>query len=88
MQAIAEALCRDIPMNVCVTAYNKSFECSRIKELAGMFPDLSEHFIKYQREYQRFTGSISGRSVIITGRWEDHFQLKVFCRRYFRMIRN
>lgn len=33
LRAIAEALCRDIPMNVCVTAYNKSFECSRIKEL-------------------------------------------------------
>ena len=34
-RAIAEALCRDIPMNVCVTAYNKSFECDRIKELAS-----------------------------------------------------
>ena len=45
MRAIAETLCRDIPMNVCVTAYNKSFECSRIKELAGLFPDLSEHLI-------------------------------------------
>ena len=45
LRAIAEALCRDIPMNVCVTAYNKSFECSRIKELAGMFPDLSEHLL-------------------------------------------
>ena len=32
-------------MNVCVTAYNKSFECSRIKELAGMFPDLAEHLL-------------------------------------------
>ena len=45
LRAIAEALCRDIPMNVCVTAYNKSFECSRIKELAGLFPDLSEHLL-------------------------------------------
>lgn len=45
LRAIAEALCRDIPMNVCVTAYNKSFECSRIKELAGMFPDLAEHLL-------------------------------------------
>ena len=45
LRAIAEALYRDIPMNVCVTAYNKSFECSRIKELAGMFPDLSEHLL-------------------------------------------
>ena len=32
-------------MNVCVTAYNKAFECTRIKELAAAFPDLSEHLL-------------------------------------------
>lgn len=42
---IAEALCRDIPKNVCVTAYNKQFECGRIGELAEFFPDLSEHLL-------------------------------------------
>ena len=42
---IAEALCRDIPMNVCVMAYNKAFECTRLKELAETFPDLSEHLL-------------------------------------------
>ncbi len=42
---IAEALCRDIPMNVCVTAYNKAFECTRLRELAETFPDLSEHLL-------------------------------------------
>lgn len=47
-RAIAERLCEDIPMNVCVTAYNKSFECSRIKELAGYFPDLSEHLLNIE----------------------------------------
>ena len=40
---LAEHLCKDIPMNVCVTAYNKAFECTRIKELAETFPDLAEH---------------------------------------------
>ena len=44
-RSIAEALCRDIPMNVCVTAYNKQFECGRLKELAETFPDLSEHLL-------------------------------------------
>ena len=44
-RAVAEALCRDIPMNVCVTAYNKTFECTRLKELAEFFPDLSEHLL-------------------------------------------
>ena len=42
-RAIAESLCNDIPLNVCVTAYNKAFECTRIKELAEAFPDLSGH---------------------------------------------
>ena len=32
-------------MGVCVTAYNKSFECSRLKELAETFPDLEEHLL-------------------------------------------
>lgn len=45
MRAIAESLCNDIPMDVCVTAYNKAFECSRIKELAELFPDLSVHLL-------------------------------------------
>ena len=40
---VAEALCRDIPENVCVTAYNKSFECTRLRELAAAYPDLSAH---------------------------------------------
>lgn len=42
---ISEALCRDIPMNVCVTAYNKQFECTRLRELAETFSDLSEHLL-------------------------------------------
>ena len=44
-RALAERLCEDIPMNVCVTAYNKAFECTRIKELAETFPDLAEHLL-------------------------------------------
>ena len=42
-RAIAERLCEDIPMNVCVTAYNKGFECGRLNELADTYPDLAEH---------------------------------------------
>lgn len=42
---LAEALCRDIPADACVTAYNKSFECGRLTELAEAFPDLSAHLL-------------------------------------------
>lgn len=47
-RALAERLCADIPMNVCVTAYNKAFECTRIKELAETFPDLAEHLLNIE----------------------------------------
>jgi len=40
---IAEALCRDIPVDVCSTAYNMSFEKMVLKKLAELFPDLAEH---------------------------------------------
>ena len=42
---LAEQLCRDIPMNVCTLAYNKMFECGRIRELAAMYPDLAVHLL-------------------------------------------
>ena len=44
-RALAEQLCHDIPRDVCVTAYNKSFECGRIQELADAYPDLREHLM-------------------------------------------
>ena len=45
MRPLAEQLCKDIPMNVCTLAYNKGFECTRIKEMAEAFPDLAEHLL-------------------------------------------
>ena len=42
-RSLAEALCRDIPMNVCTMAYNDPFEKTRIKEMAKAFPDLAPH---------------------------------------------
>jgi hypothetical protein len=45
-RAIAERLCADIPKNVCVLAYNKGFECGRIKELAAYFPDLADQLVR------------------------------------------
>ena len=44
-RSIAEALVRDIPMNVTTMAYNKSFESKRLIELADLFPDLREHLL-------------------------------------------
>ncbi len=44
-RAVAEQLCKDIPMNVCTLAYNKGFECGRIRELASLYSDLSDHLL-------------------------------------------
>ena len=44
-RSLAEQLCKDIPMNVCTLAYNKGFECGRIKELATLYPNLAVHLL-------------------------------------------
>lgn len=44
-RSVAEHLCEDIPMDVCVLAYNMSFEKGRIAALAKLYPDLEEHLM-------------------------------------------
>ena len=44
-RALAEQLCQDIPLDVCTTAYNMSFEKTRIRELAELYPDLAAHLM-------------------------------------------
>jgi len=44
-RALAEQLCKDIPMNVCTLAFHKGFECGRLEDLAKAFPDLAEHLM-------------------------------------------
>jgi hypothetical protein len=77
-RAIAESLCRDIPENVCVLAYNKGFECGRLEELAERFSDLRNHLmnisinmrdliVPFQSGYvynRRMGGSFSIKSVL------------------------
>lgn len=43
---VAELLVKRIPQNACVIAYNKAFECTRIKELAELFPDLAKPLLQ------------------------------------------
>ncbi len=49
---LAENLIKDIPKDVCVTAYNMSFEKGRIKELVEIFPDLEEHLMNIHDHIQ------------------------------------
>lgn len=48
-RALAARLCEDIPIGACVLAYNKSFECARIRELARMFDDLAPHLLGIEK---------------------------------------
>ena len=51
-RTLAEQLCSDIPMDVCTTAYNMTFEKGRIKELAELYPDLREHLMNIHDNIQ------------------------------------
>lgn len=42
---IAEQLCKDIPLDVCTTAYNMGFEKGKIRDLAVLYPDLHDHLM-------------------------------------------
>lgn len=42
---LAKELCNDIPLNACIMAYNDPFEKGRIKEMADIFPELSDHLM-------------------------------------------
>lgn len=44
-RALAERLCKDIPMGVCTLAYSESVERGIIEKLAAEFPDLAEHLL-------------------------------------------
>ena len=44
-RSLSKQLCNDIPLDACVTAYNKAFECSRLTELAETFPDLASYLL-------------------------------------------
>lgn len=48
-RAVAEQLCKDIPADACVLAWNMSFEKGCIKAMADLCSDLSEHLMSIYR---------------------------------------
>ena len=45
MYGLCKQLCEDIPMDSCVLVYNDAFEKTRLKEMAEIFPEFSEHLL-------------------------------------------
>ena len=46
---LAAQLCRDIPKGACTLVYNKQFECSRLKEMAAIYPTLTNHLLDIEK---------------------------------------
>ena len=81
---LAEQLCKDIPLNVCTTAYHMQFEKGRIKELAELFPDLYDHLMNIHKHlkdleepfrkgyyYKREFKGLSSIKVVLPGLFPD-----------------
>ena len=45
MYGLCKRLVEDIPRNTCVIVYNKSFEQPRLREMARLYPEFSEHLL-------------------------------------------
>ena len=48
-RALAEQLVADIPKDACILAFNSSFECKCLEDLANLFHDLSEHLLNIRK---------------------------------------
>ena len=51
-RAVAENLCRNVPINACILAYNMTFEKNCIKKLSVIYDDLSEYLMKIHNNIQ------------------------------------
>lgn len=45
MYELCKRLCEDIPLNSCVLVYKESFEKTRLREMADLFPEFREHLL-------------------------------------------
>ena len=45
MYGLCKQLCEDIPKDSCVLVYNDAFEKTRLREMAELFPEFSEHLL-------------------------------------------
>ena len=51
-RAVAEQLCKDIPLDVCLLAYNMSFEKNVLEMLALLYPDLATHLRNIKENFK------------------------------------
>jgi hypothetical protein len=86
-RGVAEALCWDIPVDVCTLAYNMSFEKGRIRALAALYPDLSDHLMNIHDHIVDLMVPFQ-KDIIIAGPCRDPTPSNMCCPRCSRMILN
>lgn len=64
-EKLAERLCKDIPLNVCILAYNMSFEKNVIKQLAENYPDLNSHLMNIYSNIQDLMKPFQSKSYYV-----------------------
>jgi hypothetical protein len=67
-ERVAANLCRQMPENACVLAFNAQFEISRLKELAAAFP-------RYKEKLERIIGSTMDLAVPFRSRHVYHWEM-------------
>ena len=45
MYGLCKQLCEDIPKDTCVIVYNQTFEKTRLKEMASIYPEFKDHLL-------------------------------------------
>lgn len=81
-RALCEQLCNDIPMNACTLVYNQTFEKTRIKEMALVFPDLAEHLMNIYDNIQDLMIPFSSKyyySKELKGSYSIKYVLPALC---------
>ena len=73
-RALAERLCEDIPVDCCITVYNKNFECTVLKNLAALYPDLANHLLNIRDNIKDFlvpfrSGYYYNRALALGGKF-------------------
>ena len=76
VRALAEQLCRDIPKDAMVMAYNMTFEKGVIAWLANAFPDLEEHLLSIYENFIDLMKPFRSR-YLQTPEMEGRYSLKL-----------
>lgn len=65
MYGLCKRLCEDIPMNSCVIVYNKTFEQTRLTEMAKLLPEFSTHLLNIRDNIKDLSEPFSNQDYYV-----------------------